>query len=125
MRFVVLVVEDDDDTREMMCTILRDAGYVANSARNGLEAFRQLDERTPDLILLDIQMPVMDGWEFRTLQRRDSRFADIPVIALTAVFDPLDVALKLGIRCLPKPVDIDEVLNEVRVVCERGAKPDE
>src|SRR5688572_9424280 len=102
MPSVVLIVEDDDDIREMLCTLLQDAGYIATSARNGLEAFRQLDARRPDLILLDIQMPVMDGWEFRTLQRRDDRYAQIPVIAVTAVFDALEVAFKLGVRCLSK-----------------------
>jgi CheY-like chemotaxis protein len=113
----VLVVEDDDDSREMLCTVLEQAGYTAISANDGLQAFRRMDERRPDLILLDIQMPVMDGWEFRTLQRRDHRYSNIPVIALTAVFDPLDVALKLGIRCLPKPLDLDEVLKEVAGAC--------
>ena len=113
MSFVVLVIEDDDDSREMLCAVLADAGYTVMSANDGLQAFRKMDEQRPNLILVDIQMPVMDGWEFRTLQRRHSRFADIPVIGLTAVFDPLDVALKLGIRCLPKPLDIDGVLKEV------------
>ena len=121
MPFVVLIVEDDDDTREMMSTLLRDSGYIATTARNGLEAFRQLDVQTPDLILLDIQMPVMDGWEFRTLQRRDDRYSHIPVIALTAVFDPLEVAFKLGIRCLQKPVDVEEVLVEVHAVRKAAA----
>ena len=117
MSCAVLVVEDDGDSREMLCTTLQLAGYTVTSASDGLQAFRRMDERRPDLILLDIQMPVMDGWEFRTLQRRDHRYSQIPVIALTAVFDPLDVALKLGIRCLPKPLDMDDVLKEVAAIC--------
>lgn len=117
MSCAVLVVEDDEDSREMLCTFLQDAGYAVTSAADGLQAFRRMDEHRPDLILLDVQMPVMDGWEFRTLQRRDHRYSQIPVIALTAVFDPLDVALKLGIRCLPKPLDMDDVLKEVAAVC--------
>ena len=117
MSCAVLVVEDDEDSREMLCTFLQDAGYTVASATDGLQAFRRMDEHRPDLILLDIQMPVMDGWEFRTLQRRDHRYSQIPVIALTAVFDPLDVALKLGIRCLPKPLDMDDVLREVAAIC--------
>jgi CheY-like chemotaxis protein len=112
-----MIVEDDEDSREMLCTLLAHAGYTVIPASDGLEAFGRMDERRPDLILLDIQMPVMDGWEFRTLQRRDHRYSNIPVIALTAVFDPLDVALKLGLRCLPKPLDMDEVLKEVAAVC--------
>ena len=117
MSCAVLVVEDDDDGREMLCTVLEEAGYTALAARDGLQAFGQMGARRPDLILLDIQMPVMDGWEFRTLQRRDPRYSDIPVIGLTAVFDPLEVALKLGLRCLPKPLDLDDVLKEVAAVC--------
>ena len=101
----------------MLREFLMGAGYIVMGARNGLEAFRLMDAHRPDLVLLDIEMPVMDGWQFRTLQMRDPKHADIPVIALSGVFDTLDVARKLGTRCLPKPLELGALLKEVRQAC--------
>jgi len=77
----VLVVEDTADTREALVMLLRGEGFEADGVENGLEALRQLRAGYDAcLILLDLWMPVMDGWQFRFEQRRDPTLADIPVV---------------------------------------------
>ena len=68
-------------------------------------------------MLLDIHMPVMDGWEFRRRQLDDPRYASVPVVAVTAHFDARAVEDKLGVPCLRKPMHIDEVVTAVRFAC--------
>jgi CheY-like chemotaxis protein len=113
----VLVVEDEPDLREMMQLLLEGAGYVAFGAANGREALEFMCQRRPGLVLLDLHMPVMDGWEFRRHQRADERLSDIPVICVTADADPTNVATGLQIRCLAKPCSFDELLGEVASAC--------
>jgi CheY-like chemotaxis protein len=85
----ILVVEDTADTRESLLLLLRAEGFAADGAANGLEALRQLRRGYEAcLILLDLWMPVMDGWTFRFEQRRDPTLADIPVVVLTATVNP-------------------------------------
>jgi CheY-like chemotaxis protein len=111
----VLVVEDDDDFRAMVQTLLEIEGYVVQAARHGLEALDRLRERPPCAILLDLMMPVMDGFEFRRRQlAQPEPVRSIPVICVTAI----DVeAETLGIPCLRKPVNPDELLELVRAHC--------
>jgi CheY-like chemotaxis protein len=82
----VLLVEDDVDVREAVTDTLEDAGYRVLAARHGQEALALLRDggTRPCLILLDLMMPVMDGWQFRELQSKDPALADIPVVALSA-----------------------------------------
>ena len=80
----VLVVEDDDETREMMCRILGKEGYEVAEATNGREALARVDVRPPDLILLDLMMPVMDGFEFTVELRKVEALRGIPIIVCTA-----------------------------------------
>ena len=82
----ILVVEDDEDAREAMVALLQMKGYRAVPAGNGREALDYLDQApAPDLIILDLWMPVMDGWHFRSEQTRNPRIAHIPVIVVTAL----------------------------------------
>jgi CheY-like chemotaxis protein len=83
---MVLLVEDDVDVREAVTDTLEDAGYRVITARHGQEALEVLRNGGPRpcLILLDLMMPVMDGWQFRDLQSKDPELADIPVVALSA-----------------------------------------
>jgi len=83
---MVLLVEDDVDVREAVTDTLEDAGYRVIAARHGQEALEVLRNGGPRpcLILLDLMMPVMDGWQFRDLQSKDPELADIPVVALSA-----------------------------------------
>jgi CheY-like chemotaxis protein len=80
----VMVVEDDFAIRETLRELLEDEGYRVMWASNGLEALARLKEHAPRLILLDLMMPVMDGWEFRTAQQRDPALARIPVVIISA-----------------------------------------
>ena len=104
-------------SREMLVHFLESRGHETMSAANGAEALEQLRRQLPCLVLLDMQMPVMTGWDFRRQQVQDSQFADVPVIAITAYFDPGDVEQELGIRCLSKTGDIFAIEQEVRAVC--------
>src|SRR5262245_7146395 len=114
MADAVLVVEDDAELREMMAQRLHLAGFAPVTAANGHEALQLLRMGFPaKLILLDLTMPLMDGWAFRAVQRRDPFLADIPVIVVSAR-DPSGVDAAAVCR---KPVDGDEVVNKVRMVC--------
>ncbi len=81
----ILIVEDDSALREALAQVLMDEGYDLLSARDGLEAVNCLKKgNRPDVILLDLSMPVVNGWEFRMFQKRDPDLAQIPVILITA-----------------------------------------
>src|SRR5438270_6811138 len=110
---IVLVVEDDDDLRKAICQVLNDEGIATTSATNGAEALALLEhEQRPRLILLDLMMPVMNGWAFRARQEADPRFANIPVIVMTAAAR-LDDAAIAGMDLVRKPVDLDELIDRV------------
>ena len=117
----VLVVEDDGDTREFMELLLSTSGFETMGAADGVEALEKMRMRLPSVVLLDIQMPRMDGWQFREMQLRDPALASVPVVCITAYFDPRIVSRKLGVRCLPKPVDFSSVLREVNSACRNAA----
>jgi len=81
----ILVVDDDPDIRESLREVLEDEGYAVACVGNGREALDYLHrEPRPRVILLDLMMPVMDGWQFRREQKRDPAIADIPLIVITA-----------------------------------------
>src|SRR4051794_8391277 len=103
----VLIVEDDGDLREMMAQLLTLEGYPAEAVANGKEALEYLkNARQPRLILLDLMMPVMDGWEFRRHQREDPKLAAVPVVVLSALDASRAVAID-GAAFLKKPLDFD------------------
>src|SRR5687768_603573 len=83
---VILIVEDDRATREGLVQLLELEGYDAVAVRDGAEALRLLEDEglIPCIILLDLMMPVVDGWEFRKRQLRNEAIASIPVVVLTA-----------------------------------------
>src|SRR5262249_50323711 len=93
----ILVVDDDPDIRNSLTEILGDEGYRVAGARNGREALEYLKRRTrPNLILLDMMMPDMDGWRFRREQQKLPDLASIPVVIVSAHGDVRDAALVLG-----------------------------
>jgi CheY-like chemotaxis protein len=113
----VLIVEDDADLREMMAQLLSLEGYRAETAPNGRDALRYLEQGDrPDVILLDLMMPVMDGWEFRRRQVADPTIATVPVVVLSAV-DPSRAGDLGGAAFLKKPLDFDQLLELVRRFC--------
>jgi CheY-like chemotaxis protein len=115
----VLIVEDDADLREMMAQLLTLEGYHTETVANGREALKYLNEAPrPDVILLDLMMPIMDGWEFRKRQQNDPNLADVPVIVLTALDQAQARASDLnGVDFLKKPLDFDRLLELVRRHC--------
>lgn len=80
----ILVAEDDLSSRELLVEILHDWGYEVVEAVNGLEALQQIEARPPDLVLLDIQMPVLDGFAVLKRIRQNPRLARLPIVAVTA-----------------------------------------
>ncbi len=86
----ILIIEDSTDLQALMGRLFKSEGYTVSQALNGREALDFLKSTTelPSLILLDIMMPVMDGFEFRNEQRKDSRLASIPVVVMTADSEP-------------------------------------
>jgi CheY-like chemotaxis protein len=114
----VLIVEDDEDLREMMAQLLTLEGFEAATVANGREALDYLHSaRTPDVILLDLMMPVMDGWEFRRRQQADPTLAPVPVIVLSAL-DQARAAAVDAAAFLRKPLDFDRLLALVRTYCQ-------
>jgi CheY-like chemotaxis protein len=112
----VLVIEDDVELREMMLTLLRVEGFTPRAASNGEEALFLLQhEPAPHVILLDLMMPVMDGWHFRAIQKVTPPIADIPVVLVTAV-PPRDAGDDAA-AVFSKPVDFDRLLTTVRRLC--------
>jgi CheY-like chemotaxis protein len=113
----ILVVEDDEDAREALVALLQMKGYRAVPAGNGKEALDYLRKApVPDLIILDLWMPVMDGWEFRAEQIKDPRLKRVPVIVVTALSDRADVDAN---EVIIKPVDVDRLLTSVSSYCRR------
>jgi len=116
-RCPVLIIEDDDDLREMMDQLLTLEGYQPETASNGKEALDFLHGGgRPDLILLDLMMPVMDGWEFRRRQREDPQLSKLPVVILSAL-DQSRASELGGAAFLKKPLDFDRLLELVRSYC--------
>jgi CheY-like chemotaxis protein len=114
----VLVVDDEESLREVMAETLADEGYAVETAENGARALEVLAQRRPDAIILDLMMPVLDGWAF-VEGYRDVAGADIPIVSVSAVLNS-DVAQRLqrlGVRmCLTKPFEIDELIGCVRQI---------
>jgi CheY-like chemotaxis protein len=106
----VMVVEDDVATRELLMQVLTFEGFTAVGARDGREALRHLREEhvTPEVILLDLMMPVMDGWHFRAEQLKDPALARIPVVVMSAAGDELPADAHVA-----KPFDLDVLLDTV------------
>jgi CheY-like chemotaxis protein len=114
----VMVVEDDFAIRETLRELLEDQGFVVTGAANGREALARLAEHEPRLILLDLMMPVMDGLEFRSAQRRDARWARIPVVVISADQGLAQKASHMEVEgYLAKPFELNELMQTVRRYC--------
>jgi DNA-binding response OmpR family regulator len=113
----VLIVEDDTDVREFMEVLLTTHGFETMTAANGREALELMRERRPCLVLLDLMMPVMDGWQFRAEQLREPAIADVPVVCVTAVGEQSERIEGLKAPCLRKPVEFQALLDAVTGAC--------
>jgi DNA-binding response OmpR family regulator len=118
---LILVVEDDDAIRGIVNTVLQAEGYRTDVARNGVEGLDRFYMGLPDLIMMDVKMPEMDGWE--TLERL-RRVSDCPVIMLTVFGSPDDIVrgLELGADdYLVKPFGVRELTAKVNAVLRRAS----
>ena len=110
----MLIVDDDEDIRDFMELGLREAGYQVVSADNGSAALAVLDRTPLDLILLDMRMPVMDGWAFARAYRKRPEHST-PIVAVTAAVDAARRAAEINADgYLAKPFDLDDLTNAVR-----------
>jgi CheY-like chemotaxis protein len=120
----VLIVEDDRDTREMLERFLQLEGFDVRSAPNGHVALQSLQTAgRPCVILLDLMMPVMNGWQFREAQVQDPDFAKIPVIVVTAAGPRGEIPEIEADGWLAKPVDFEQLLSAVQTFCPPPPTP--
>jgi CheY-like chemotaxis protein len=110
----ILVVEDDDDIREVVASFLQDAGYTVAAAANGAVALEMVERNPPLAILLDMKMPIMDGWEFAR-KYRSQPLTPAPIIVMTAAHDAVARASQVqAVGVLGKPFDLDDLLSIVK-----------
>lgn len=117
MSRTILLVEDHEDNRIVYRTILEHVGYTVLLAGDGVEGVRLAREQKPDLILMDVSIPLMDGWTATSVLKADPETASIPIVALTAHALAGDRERALEVGCdgyLAKPVEPRRVLEEVR-----------
>lgn len=114
----ILVVDDDPDIRDSLREVLEDEGYDVATVGNGREALDYLKQASPRpcVILLDLMMPVMDGWQFRRQQVLDAQLADIPVIVVSAAGKERMAGIDAD-GYLSKPVDLEQLLAQVNQYC--------
>ncbi|NUS49207.1 MAG: response regulator [Gemmatimonadaceae bacterium] len=113
----VLLVEDNEDNRIIYSTVLRHTGYAVVEALDGVQALELARSVRPDLILMDISIPEIDGWEATRILRQDAETRDIPIVALTAhaLADDRERATLVGFTSyLAKPIEPRAVVAEVR-----------
>ncbi len=114
----ILIVDDDDDIRDTLMELLQFEGYTAVGAANGKEALARLRQRSVSVILLDLMMPVMDGFEFRSEQLADPELSAIPVVVVSAGGRSEQAAREMGaLGCFRKPLDVAALLSLLRQAC--------
>jgi CheY-like chemotaxis protein len=109
----ILVVEDDTSIRELLVELLESEGYAVASVVNGLEGLKYLENHdSPDLILIDLMMPVMDGYSFRTEQLKNDKWSKIPTVVMSAEANAKEKMKSFNITAfLSKPVELDTILK--------------
>ena len=120
----VLLVDDDTAICSALSEVLQEEGFEVVSATNGLAALDHLRAGPPpSAIVLDLMMPVMDGWDFRHFQLQDPGLRDIPVVVVTAAgFSVESVRAQFGdVALIPKPVPLDDLLTALGRACSPAA----
>jgi CheY-like chemotaxis protein len=115
----ILLVEDNEVNRYLVCFVLEKAGFVVDTAVNGLVALEAARARRPDLILMDLRMPVLDGYETTRRLKADPDLREIPVAALSAQAMPAEKAHALEVGCIAhfeKPIDVQSFPAQVRAL---------
>jgi DNA-binding response OmpR family regulator len=111
----IMLVEDDDDLREALSEALIDSGHEVLAVDGGREALRRMRAFHPDIVVLDLMMPTMDGWQFRVEQRHDPALADTPIVAISASHSSAARAIDADLY-LQKPLDAKQLLAAIEDV---------
>src|SRR5438270_7238730 len=115
----VLVVEDESPIRAMLAELLQHAGYAVIEAGDGREALHRLREQRPDLIILDLMLPGMSGWEFLNQSREQRDRAKVPVVILSAIDGRADYPSTLGVAAwFTKPLDVPRFLDAIQQLAD-------
>jgi DNA-binding response OmpR family regulator len=123
MKKTVLLVDDEEEMTRLLKIELEQEGYEIFVAHDGLEGFQRIRECSPDVIILDIMMPGMDGYEMLKILKADDATKDIPVVILTAKTQEVDIQKgnALGATLyITKPFDSDELISRINAVIEEG-----
>jgi DNA-binding response OmpR family regulator len=116
----ILVIDDEPLLRETLFQVLTEEGYQVQVANNGLAGLQQADAQRPDLVLLDLMMPGMNGRQFLTTFRKDLRFSDIPIVIMTAVHGlNINVSSMGRVEILEKPFEAEELLKRIALAVFR------
>ncbi len=108
----ILVVDDDINIRAMVSLALADEGYEVVTAANGAEALREIEQHRPTAMLLDMQMPVLDGWG--VAQGMRERGCWVPTVVMTAATSAAERCRQIGAdACLPKPFSLDDLYSTI------------
>jgi CheY-like chemotaxis protein len=110
----ILVVDDDQSHRTLVCDLLEEMGYTTRQAANGREALDLLEEEIPDAVLLDLRMPVMSGWGLLDALRKMPRARGIPIIIISGYGFEWEAELVGASGYISKPVDLDKVRETVQ-----------
>lgn len=119
MKGSVLVVDDDNEVRQLLCTMLQLLGYEAWSAIDGVDALQQVQSRLPDAMILDVMMPNMDGLTLCQKLRQEEETSDLPIIMLSgkAQYEDMQAGLKAGAtRYLAKPAGMNDLSQNLQDV---------
>ena len=121
----VLIVEDEKDIAFIMKTALKGAGYEVSEAFDGIEALEIINKDAPDVILLDVMMPKMNGYDVCRKLKLDENFKNTPVLMLTAKFQPNDIEFgkKMGADAyLTKPLELEALLHKINALLRAKRK---
>jgi DNA-binding response OmpR family regulator len=122
----ILVVEDDLEQSELLCFNLKKAGFAIGTAVDGIQALKKARSLLPDLILLDLMLPEMDGFAVCEILRRDPATASVPIIMLTALSSELARINGLALGAadyITKPFNLKDLVKRIRRVAEGVARP--
>ena len=120
MSKTVLVVDDEPDVRISVGQVLEMSGYKVIQAENGLDCLKKLQHVTPDLLVLDIMMPGMSGWDVAAKLRENPSWSDIPIVFLTAKGDDMSVGMgkATSVEYITKPFDIIEFKRRIEEILQ-------
>ena len=117
----VLVVDDDPAIRGLVADALRDEGYTVDLAAHGREALEAMRARRPATVVLDLMMPIMDGFTFMEACRNEQLCDEVPIVVISAVHDAIERIQDVPMHaCIAKPFDLDELIRTVSRLARRN-----